>query len=427
MANFPAGVIYIWTGTNATIPTGWERVTALDGLYPKGTANATNPNDTGGAATHEHTGTTHSHTDSHTHTISFGTANLTGLGRESTADNIASHGHSNITSGAVSGGGLSSVACTYAAYSNDPPYYSVIFITPTTGTTYFPQNGVYLYNGTDEKTGHRLCDGDNSTPNLVDKYLKGAGTGADAGGTGGSTTNVHNLTHTHTVASHTHAAATSGGAINATIGGTNSGTGYAHKTHTHSVTLGSKTDTISSTAPSLTTSETVEPAYTKLLTVQNQNTGSGSYRVGMIGMWVGTLASIPSNYVLCDGTNGTQDMRGKYHKSTATTGSIGDTGGSNTHTHASQNHTHTASGTHTHTTPTTVDHTHVSTVKRWDDDVPFCQASDTHSVSNAASTSVYSNAATTGDEQNNEPEYRTVAFIKLNSTGSSASMLMNFL
>jgi len=430
MANFPAGAIYIWAGTNATIPSGWERVTALDGKYPKGTANETDPNDTGGNATHTHTGTTHSHTmDSHTHSTTIGNHPTNQQPADgSISYSYASHTHNSgsITSGASSGGGLSEVACTYASVANDPPYYTVIFITPTTSVSYFPQNAVYLYDGSDSKTGHYLCNGSNSTPNLVGKYLKGAGTGANAGGTGGSTTNVHDLTHTHTVASHTHANVTTG-QPNATGDSSNTTSGDILKPHTHTISYSSTTATISSTAPKLTTTETVEPAYTKLLTVQNQNTGSGSYRLGMIGMWVGTLASIPSNYTLCDGTNGTQDMRGKHLKSTATTGDIGNTGGSNTHTHVAQNHTHTASATHTHTASGGI-HTGVSVGGgSGDDEAKSDNTSSSHTLTVSSAAATYANASTTGDSQNNEPEYRTVAFIKLAQLSTGSAFFLNFL
>lgn len=422
--NFPKGAIYIWAGTNATIPAGWERVTALDGLYPKGTADATDPNDTGGAATHEHTGTTHTHADTHTHSVTVNATSTVYSSATGTGTGAAARGHTHTaTTGAVSGGGLSSVACTYAAYSNDPPYYTVIFVTPAVGASMLPNESVYLYDGSDSKSGHYLCDGDNSTPNLVDKYLKGAGTGANAGGTGGATTNVHDLTHTHTVASHDHANATSTGpstqgASEATDNDTASGT------HTHTIDVAAATATISATAPQLTTTETVEPAYKKLLTVQNR-TGHGDVRLGMIGMWLGTLASIPANYVLCDGTNDTQDMRGKYHKSTATAGAAGDIGGSNTHTHASQNHTHTGvAHNHTHAA---LSHTG-STNDTGGTGVIACQDAETHqTVTVNNSTSTYSNASTSASSSSNEPSYRTVAFIKLDKIGTAAAMLMNFL
>lgn len=422
--NFPAGVIYIWPSTHASIPSGWERVTALDGKYPKGTADATDPNTTGGSATHQHTGTTHSHADDHTHTVTVGNATTNYNVDSDNGTGGGGRGHSHTaTCGAISGGGLSSVACTYAAYSNDPPFYSVIFIKPTAGTSHFPQNGVYLYDGTDSKIGHYLCDGSNSTPNLVDKYLKGAGTGADAGTTGGSVTNIHDLTHTHTVASHDHADTTTGAPSSQTKN-TSGDTDIVAGNHTHTINPDATTSTISGT-PSLTTAETVEPAYKKLLTVQNQNIGATSFRLGMIGMWLGTLANIPENYVLCDGTNGTQDLRGKHLKSTATTTAIGGTGGSNTHTHASQNHTHTASGTHTHTHSNL---THSGSTNDTGGSVRNgCNYQETHTVTFSAASSVYANAATTGDEQNNEPEYRTVAFIKLKSLSGGGAFLLNMI
>lgn len=418
--NFPAGVIFIWTGSDSNIPTGWERVTSLNSMYPKGTANATVPNTTGGAATHEHVGTTHSHTmNGHSHTVYCGAAYGGYRGTSDSSENCINKGHTHgdSTSGGVINGSLSEVACTYSAVSNDPPYYTVLFITPTTGVDEFPQNAIYLYDSSDSKSGHYICDGNNSTPNLADKYLKGDN-GTAAGDLGGSVTNVHILTHTHTSASHYHTYS-----IPASLTGGRSSkepaTSEILKGHAHSGNLNTSTQGISSTAPSLTTSETVEPAYRKLLTVQNKNTGGGSYRVGMIGMWLGYLEDIPAGYILCDGSNGTKDMRSKHLKSTATTSSIGNIGGSNTHTHASQDHTHTASGSHSHTQ--TLTHTagrdrDGSVTYAWVDSIKDTQVY--HDVSTSSVTSSYASAYTTGDSQPNEPSYRTVAFIKFFSLNS---------
>jgi hypothetical protein len=145
----------------------------------------------------------------------------------------------------------------------------------------------------------------------------------------------------------------------------------------------------------------------------------------MIGMWLGTLANIPNNYSLCDGTNGTQDMRGRHLKSTVTTTAVGDTGGSNTHTHASQNHTHTASGSHTHT------HANVNhDVAGWYSTSGGPAGGEPHTAINryhyhtvtiGSTTSTYANASTSGASSNNEPLYRTVAFIKLTAWEVSES------
>ena len=74
---------------------------------------------------------------------------------------------------------------------------------------------------------------------------------------------------------------------------------------------------------------------------------------GFIGMWSG--ASIPSGWFLCDGSNGTPDLRDRFVVGSGSTYATGDTGGSESvtlteaqipsHTHAGPSHTHTFSGT----------------------------------------------------------------------------------
>jgi len=48
--------------------------------------------------------------------------------------------------------------------------------------------------------GWALCDGDNGTPDLYEKFVYGAGSGVDPGETGGSDEHAHG----HTAASHSH-------------------------------------------------------------------------------------------------------------------------------------------------------------------------------------------------------------------------------
>jgi len=62
---------------------------------------------------------------------------------------------------------------------------------------------------------------------------------------------------------------------------------------------------------------------------------------GLIAIWTGTLASIPAGWVLCNGSNGTPDMRDKFVKAPADGVDPGGTGGATTHTHddhAAQSH-----------------------------------------------------------------------------------------
>ena len=61
---------------------------------------------------------------------------------------------------------------------------------------------------------------------------------------------------------------------------------------------------------------------------------SGGIPSGCILMWCGLLANIPTGWLLCNGQNGTPDLRGKFIKGTAAGIEPGDTGGAATHSHA---------------------------------------------------------------------------------------------
>ena len=62
-----------------------------------------------------------------------------------------------------------------------------------------------------------------------------------------------------------------------------------------------------------------------------QVVGNSIFVQGMIIMWNSTVASIPTGFVLCDGSNGTPDLRGRFvvgHHPTNNDYDINDTGGS---------------------------------------------------------------------------------------------------
>jgi len=66
---------------------------------------------------------------------------------------------------------------------------------------------------------------------------------------------------------------------------------------------------------------------------------------GLICLWSGAIVDIPAGWHLCDGTNGTPDLRDKFVVGAGSTYAVGASGGSLTHTH-----TFTSNG-HTHTMP----------------------------------------------------------------------------
>ena len=76
---------------------------------------------------------------------------------------------------------------------------------------------------------------------------------------------------------------------------------------------------------------------------------------GMISLWYGSLGSIPVGWYLCDGTNGTPDLRDRFVIAAGSSYAVGATGGTATNTLTTNElpaHTHTATVTdpgHSHT------------------------------------------------------------------------------
>ena len=56
-------------------------------------------------------------------------------------------------------------------------------------------------------------------------------------------------------------------------------------------------------------------------------TGIVSIPAGVIVMWSGSIASIPSGWVICNGSNGTPDLRDRFIVGAGNNYSVGDTGG----------------------------------------------------------------------------------------------------
>lgn len=50
-------------------------------------------------------------------------------------------------------------------------------------------------------------------------------------------------------------------------------------------------------------------------------------------LWYGSVGSIPTGYALCDGNNGTPDLRAKFIVAAGSTYNPGDVGGNVSHTH----------------------------------------------------------------------------------------------
>ena len=69
--------------------------------------------------------------------------------------------------------------------------------------------------------------------------------------------------------------------------------------------------------------------------------GAGTIPAGLITMWFGSSASVPGGWAVCDGTNGTPDLRDRFVIGAGTTYANGATGGGSSYTTA-------AGGDHSH-------------------------------------------------------------------------------
>lgn len=84
---------------------------------------------------------------------------------------------------------------------------------------------------------------------------------------------------------------------------------------------------------------------------------AGGIVSGMILMWSGSTSNIPSGWFLCNGSNGTPDLRDRFIVGAGSSYAVGATGGADSVTLTSDqipSHSHTFSGT----TNTTGAHTH---------------------------------------------------------------------
>jgi hypothetical protein len=66
---------------------------------------------------------------------------------------------------------------------------------------------------------------------------------------------------------------------------------------------------------------------------------------GLISIWYGSIGSVPTGWYLCDGSNGTPDLRDRFVVGAGSTYSVGGTGGSTTRTLTTNempSHTHVA-------------------------------------------------------------------------------------
>lgn len=139
--------------------------------------------------------------------------------------------------------------------------------------------------------------------------------------------------------------------------------------------------------------------------INSATVAATSIPTGVVVLWSGSVASIPSGWALCDGTSGTPDLRDRFVVGAGSTYAVDATGGAATVTLLETNlpgHTHSVSGTtasdgaHTHTvsgnTSNTGDHSHTGTTSN--------TGNHSHNIAKAFGSTNLTQFATSGNNFN---------------------------
>lgn len=408
------GIIIGWPDTAASIPSGWSRVTALDGMYLRAiSTDETEPGGTGGSSAHSHTTPGHVHDMSHghaPHSAGVVTAeSSTARGEESSKDLSGTHSHSFSLSDST----LSSGSATPGtdSISNNLDRLEVIWIESDGTPEEFPEGALVFSTGA--VIGFAASE-------IVDLFLRGASPTADGGSTvpGTLDNHVHAIAaHTHTGAgSHAHPAGTSSQSGNAKAINTDSSGGPYTPPHYHSFTV-SSASTGDPDAAGGGTSGPAEalPPFSRLLVLESEGDGP---ETGIIIPWLGSLDEIPEDWFLCNGENETPNLcHGRFILATDTPEDVLSAGGTETHTHtAPAPHTHTI-GTHSHL----VSFEFVSGVSGGagtaQEPCTAPHGSEHNGSSANASNYIGSSSVGTISEESHIPEYTEVAFLMYRQEG----------
>ena len=331
-------------GLNADIPANWEEKTANADRFLQGGGAGFLGEADGGSATHAHDVPAHGHDSlaTHFHRISwlstgFELTNLTPVGNVAAVTKLA-HRHAATNSAAASIHYADKALEVSSGTAMQPPFVRAIIIGPTDANQEIP-NGAICFAEAAAPTGFTA-----EAP-LNGKFVLGATSGGDGGGTGGNATHTHGMpgSHIHTADPHVHALTRVGDAQSQDV---QSGQGrISIPLDHHDLSLGSVVSNATDSKNVTSAPGDSEPLYVKLLAVKNTS-GSPTTPDGVIVGFVDAVATIPVGWALMDGTGSSStDCLDKQIKCTTVVGEIGDEGGKENHDH-DWSHDHGVTGTH---------------------------------------------------------------------------------
>ncbi len=189
--------------------------------------------------------------------------------------------------------------------------------------------------------GWALCDGDNGTPNLTDKFVMSVGEFENPGATGGSVNHTHTYEelpyHDHAVSDpgHRHAINEKDGSVGPMVA--QGILVYAYDYNQGSVTSQYKIF-FNPDPAGIENCETEEssalPSHIKLSYIMKiSNTDNPALPPNSILGWVNSQENIPEGWKLCNGLLNSPNLTERFIYSTTNSSEMNQTGGSKTHNH----------------------------------------------------------------------------------------------
>jgi len=274
--SIPVNGIAIWYGIAANLPAGWTIDTACDDVFVRGCDTGEATDTISGSFAHEHSVDPSGSVADHTHNYDGGLGNASGSTTHfpTSNDYTAPSGHSHsISLGASGSGGVHShTLVPTASIDAYPPYAKLYWIKNTSaGDLSLPLNGIIMWDNPAASlpTELAICDGNNGTIDLQDKFIYGAPTDGDIGDNGGALTHTHANSDAPAAGSHTHSLnRSSTGASSSKIASTYAGTTVAKAGHNHGISGTSPSQAAHTHTIPNTNSESNLPAYLKLYFIQ---------------------------------------------------------------------------------------------------------------------------------------------------------------
>lgn len=355
MATLPTGIRAFWLLAHGDIPAGWSRDADKDTYYFSGAIDA---GGSGGNVSHDHpfndhglTGVAHKHAVSAA-SVTVNSTFVTGV----LALRLYSgptHGHvsadsseQTITYGAATG------LSTDATSDHDPPWIEAIIIQPDDANQQLPDDAVGLWDDEDTPVGYQFANGGNGSPNMTNRFIRGAPNLANGGDTGGTDEHTHTdaAGHSnHAISDHPHDTSMPTGLSDNAFEAPEDPTGAAlaaRDDHHDFILTDESLDDLSNETMAVSAASNL-PAYVRLAAMQNQS-GGEDLTPGIILMFDDAIGTLPPDWLLCDGTKGTQNTIDKQIYVASVPGEIGDTGGADSNAHGTAPHTHTHTAPHDH-------------------------------------------------------------------------------